>query len=174
MRADIHDGPEHTLQAEAGYIDARLLSAGSMKPLATHGRTIHLGHSGRRPGRSCPTGKSRARTATALQAVRCKSFGRPEPWSHLVYCGRSSGPLSRADMREVLVLLSSGPACSTCRCPITIFSPAKTDTDISASQQPPFSTESTLAEVIGTRASAVNLRIVSATPLDAGRLPTFN
>jgi hypothetical protein len=23
MRADIHDGPEHTLQAEAGYIDAR-------------------------------------------------------------------------------------------------------------------------------------------------------
>jgi hypothetical protein len=28
MRADIHDGPEHTLQAEAGYIDARPLSAG--------------------------------------------------------------------------------------------------------------------------------------------------
>jgi hypothetical protein len=23
MRADIHDGPEQTLQAEAGYIDAR-------------------------------------------------------------------------------------------------------------------------------------------------------
>ena len=23
MRADIHDGPEHTLQSEAGYIDAR-------------------------------------------------------------------------------------------------------------------------------------------------------
>jgi hypothetical protein len=31
MRADIHDGPEHTLQAEAGYIDARPLSAGSTK-----------------------------------------------------------------------------------------------------------------------------------------------
>src|ERR1700751_2360912 len=44
MRADIHDGPEHTLQSEAGYIDARPLSAGSMKPLATHGRTIHSGH----------------------------------------------------------------------------------------------------------------------------------
>jgi hypothetical protein len=28
LRADIHDGPEHTLQAEAGYIDARPLSAG--------------------------------------------------------------------------------------------------------------------------------------------------
>jgi hypothetical protein len=23
MRADIHDGPEHTLQSEVGYIDAR-------------------------------------------------------------------------------------------------------------------------------------------------------
>src|SRR5271166_6503345 len=43
MRADIHDGPEHTLQSEAGYIDARPLSAGSMKPLATRGRTIHWG-----------------------------------------------------------------------------------------------------------------------------------
>jgi hypothetical protein len=41
MRADIHDGPEHTLQSETGYIDARPLSAGSKKPLATHGRTIH-------------------------------------------------------------------------------------------------------------------------------------
>jgi hypothetical protein len=26
MRADIHDGPEHTLQSEAGYIDARPLT----------------------------------------------------------------------------------------------------------------------------------------------------
>src|ERR1700761_6206565 len=44
MRADIHDGPEHnTLQSEAGYIDARPLTASSAKPLATHGRTIHLG-----------------------------------------------------------------------------------------------------------------------------------
>jgi len=41
-RADIHDGPEHnTLQSEAGYIDARPLTASSAKPLATHGRTIH-------------------------------------------------------------------------------------------------------------------------------------
>src|SRR6516165_1895364 len=32
MRADIHDGPEHnTLQAEAGYIDARSLAAISSK-----------------------------------------------------------------------------------------------------------------------------------------------
>ena len=44
MRADIHDGPEQMLQSEAGYIDARPLTANSAKPLATHGRTIHLGH----------------------------------------------------------------------------------------------------------------------------------
>ena len=32
MRADIHDGPEHNaLQAEAGYIDARPLTANSSK-----------------------------------------------------------------------------------------------------------------------------------------------
>src|SRR5580704_16823166 len=39
MRADIHDGPEQMLQSEAGYIDARPLTASSAKPLATHGRT---------------------------------------------------------------------------------------------------------------------------------------
>src|SRR5260221_14148564 len=43
MRADIHDGPEHMLQSETGYIDARPLNASSTKPLATHGRTIHVG-----------------------------------------------------------------------------------------------------------------------------------
>src|SRR5467141_1599668 len=31
------------LQLKAGYIDARPLTASSAKPLATHGRTIHLG-----------------------------------------------------------------------------------------------------------------------------------
>lgn len=44
MRADIHDGPEYkTLHTEAGYIDARPQTK-SKKPLATHGRTIHVGH----------------------------------------------------------------------------------------------------------------------------------
>src|SRR5260221_10759915 len=47
MRADIHDGPEHMLQSETGYIDARPLNASSTKPLATHGRTIHSGQSRR-------------------------------------------------------------------------------------------------------------------------------
>ena len=35
------------LQSKAGYIDARPLTASSAKPLATHGRTIHMGHSRR-------------------------------------------------------------------------------------------------------------------------------
>ena len=42
MRADIHHGPEHKLHKEAGYISARPNSP-SPKPLATHGRSIHLG-----------------------------------------------------------------------------------------------------------------------------------
>src|SRR4029077_1354285 len=46
MRAGTHDGPEHTaLQAEAGYIDARPYLPDRRKPLATHGRTIHMGQS---------------------------------------------------------------------------------------------------------------------------------
>jgi len=46
MRADTHGGPEDsTLQAEAGYIDARPQANRSTKPLAMHGRTIHLGQS---------------------------------------------------------------------------------------------------------------------------------
>src|SRR5882672_8995978 len=49
MRADIHDGPEQMLQSKAGYIDARPLTASSAKPLATHGRTIHLGQKRRWP-----------------------------------------------------------------------------------------------------------------------------
>ena len=41
MRADIHDGSEHTLQSEAGYIDARPHQPELPKPLAPHGRTIY-------------------------------------------------------------------------------------------------------------------------------------
>src|SRR5258707_2249646 len=47
MRADIHGGPEQKLQSETGYIDARPLNASSTKPLATHGRTIHVGQTHR-------------------------------------------------------------------------------------------------------------------------------
>ena len=42
-RADIHDGPEPTLQSKAGYIDARPLTLTRRNLLATHGRTIHWG-----------------------------------------------------------------------------------------------------------------------------------
>ncbi len=41
----IHDGREHKpLQAEAGLMQDRNANR-STKPLATHGRTIHVGHS---------------------------------------------------------------------------------------------------------------------------------
>ena len=49
MRADIHDGSEHTLQSEAGYIDARPHQPESRKPLAPHGRTIHSGQNEKPP-----------------------------------------------------------------------------------------------------------------------------
>src|SRR5262245_40435982 len=42
MHADIHHGPEPRLHTKAGYIRARPTSP-SRKPLATHGRSIHLG-----------------------------------------------------------------------------------------------------------------------------------
>src|SRR5258708_10715005 len=51
-RADIHDGPEQMLQSKAGYIDARPLTASSAKPLATHGRTIHLGQTEKNSARA--------------------------------------------------------------------------------------------------------------------------
>src|SRR6266702_1795114 len=38
-RADIHDGPEHMLQSEAGYINARPHPTTRRNLLATHGRT---------------------------------------------------------------------------------------------------------------------------------------
>src|SRR5205807_2119543 len=44
MRADIHDGREHMLQSEAGYIDARPHLPELTKPLAPHGRTMHGSH----------------------------------------------------------------------------------------------------------------------------------
>jgi len=44
MRSDargFHDGPEHELQFEAGYIGARPNTASSLISLATHGWSIH-------------------------------------------------------------------------------------------------------------------------------------
>jgi hypothetical protein len=53
MRADIHDGSEHhTLQSEAGYIDARPHRQDPTKPLAPHGRTIQTGQKPRLPHRN--------------------------------------------------------------------------------------------------------------------------
>jgi hypothetical protein len=39
-----------TLQAEAGYIDARPYLPDRLKTLATHGRTIHSGHTRKNSG----------------------------------------------------------------------------------------------------------------------------
>jgi hypothetical protein len=41
MRADIHDGPEHMLQSETEYIDARPYQPASTKASCTARRTIH-------------------------------------------------------------------------------------------------------------------------------------
>src|SRR5258708_7137281 len=64
-RAELHDGQEQTLQSMAGYIDARPLTASSAKPLATHGRTIHLGQ------------KAKYRTQTAMSALTLTPDERP-------------------------------------------------------------------------------------------------
>jgi hypothetical protein len=67
MRADIHDGPEHTLQSEAGYIDARPYLPDRRKPLATHGRTIHWGQE---PGHGHFDMPTRATPAESLNPDR--------------------------------------------------------------------------------------------------------
>jgi hypothetical protein len=54
------------LQSEAGYIDARPLTASSAKPLATHGRTVHLGQVKNRSRGPCGG-------MSALPRILCKS-----------------------------------------------------------------------------------------------------
>jgi hypothetical protein len=76
------DGPEHnTLQSEAGYIDARPKAARSMKPLATHGRTIHWGHMQTTPFGLIP----KALSAGITNACRLKSNSVSAP-SHTAQC----------------------------------------------------------------------------------------
>src|SRR5258708_21159538 len=80
MRADMHDGPEHMLQSEAGYIDARPADTSSTKPLATHGRTIHsAGHFRSAPinghRQTGPAGPVRAQEPTWRQIERGQFAG---------------------------------------------------------------------------------------------------
>jgi len=56
-----------TLQSEAGYIDARPFTTSSTNPLATHGRTIHPGHSRRGLAASKPGYVRYARIATKFR-----------------------------------------------------------------------------------------------------------
>src|SRR6266850_6797981 len=76
MRADIHDGPEQMLQSEAGYIDARPLTASSAKPLATHGRTIHPGQI-RKSGRATGQSALPSRTDVASRACQVREWDGP-------------------------------------------------------------------------------------------------
>src|SRR5580658_9953744 len=91
-RADIHDGQEYnTLQSEAGYIDARPLTASLSKPLATHGRTIHK-------GQSLPNWTIRAMSAFPLILLQ-KSF--------CTRCQKFRGPLMRFSCRDRRDLITS-------------------------------------------------------------------
>ena len=49
MRADIHDGQEHALQSEAGYIDARPLTAKLDKVLLQRTAGPYIGSSSADP-----------------------------------------------------------------------------------------------------------------------------
>jgi hypothetical protein len=57
------------LQSEAGYIDARPLTASSAKPLATHGRIIHQGQTEKS---GLATGKSALPSRTDIVSPACQ------------------------------------------------------------------------------------------------------
>jgi hypothetical protein len=58
------------LQSKAGYIDARPLTASSAKPLATHGRTVHLGQV--KNGKSWPLRRDVCFTPDTVQKSKIK------------------------------------------------------------------------------------------------------
>jgi hypothetical protein len=104
--ADIHDGSEHELQSEAGYIDARPQTADRLNSLATHGHFGHLlGASGQpptpeygaphRPRRMCQV---RTLSPTlGYVSPRSSSDARPVHQSKIM-CGRK--PRSGLDRGE--------------------------------------------------------------------------
>jgi len=71
------------LQSKAGYIDARPFTRSSTKPLATHGRTIHMGQSEKCRAISCRSVKRRKTDlscpAWALYCPASRSRRRPAP-----------------------------------------------------------------------------------------------
>jgi hypothetical protein len=73
------------LQLEAGYIDARPLTAGSSKSLATHGRTIHwVNRRGRSHGifDNVVDGIAEAVFRKGLRFITALSWVGPWPYPH--------------------------------------------------------------------------------------------
>jgi hypothetical protein len=99
MRADIHGGPEHhTLQPEAGYIDARPQPTDRRKPLATHGRTIHWVISGcagpsaaRQVNLNERTLTPRSAPLSFVQKLRLSANSLPLPDQGLTFAARYDG-----------------------------------------------------------------------------------
>ena len=135
MRADIHDGPEQTLQSEAGYSNARPHQPGSTKPLAPHGRTIQLGQSRRGRCRCAPptSAMPRKRTEIHVTAIRCfgprgdinrPSLYQPMSWlagrsNHLRAGGRMvmrSTVVGHSGSRLVNPRVIEGTSCSAASC----------------------------------------------------------
>jgi hypothetical protein len=81
------------LQSKAGYIDARPLTASLAKPLATHGRTIHVGQNRKSSRRAIPLCTLRADIAQCSRHVRfvpcvdgsglARTFFTSQAWSVL-------------------------------------------------------------------------------------------
>src|SRR5215471_18815988 len=111
MRADFHDGPEHsTLQSEAGYIDARPQADRSTK-LSCNARPHHtlrsenmgpqpqpIGAVGFRHSMRSPSRRSVASDATAKAASRNPSVAQFAGRTAMSYPARlSHGPAEPAD-----------------------------------------------------------------------------
>ncbi len=103
MRADIHDGPEHMLQSETEYIDARPHQPASTKSLLHHTAGPYIGSNSDLTAAKCdfryapesrlksdiapcpkrakpghdngPEGRKKSRLAAASQIQICKSIG---------------------------------------------------------------------------------------------------
>jgi hypothetical protein len=98
MRADIHDGPEHTLQAEAGYIDARPLSAGSTKA-SCNARPDHT--LGQRLKSSRRAYVFRFAANTDIAALCCSGRHRFASGMTLLAAGCGAGPSEGRVLRVV-------------------------------------------------------------------------
>jgi hypothetical protein len=75
MRADIHDGPEHMLQSEAGYIDARPQPTAQRKT-SCNARPDHTNGSGAESLTRSKSGLHYLRWQTSISAVKISQSGQ--------------------------------------------------------------------------------------------------